>query len=195
MKLSKKSLRSVKIVLSCILLAVMLGFLVYVNVTEIAKGKAAYRTVAGSSFRNVTYFQNFSMDTFDGGTFTNNDFAGYKVIVVNVWEPYCSSCLKEMPELNELSKEYKDKGLLLVGVQGNAIQYPQDIQLGFDEIEPLDISFPMLLADQGFHDEVRPYLNDAFPGTWVLDEQGNILDFTASAKSRDAWAQYFDRFL
>ncbi len=195
MKLTEKAFGRIKIVLACIILGSMLGFLVYVNVTEIAKGNATLRTVAGSSFRNVTYFQNFSMETFDGGTFSNKDFEGYKVIVINVWEPYCSSCLKEMPELDELSKEYKDKGLLLVGVQGNAIQYPQDIPLGYDAIEPLNISFPMLLADRGFHDEVRPYLNDAFPGTWVLDAEGNILDFTASAKSKDAWAEYFDRFL
>ncbi len=195
MKIKKKNFITAKYIFGGLLLCFMLAFLIYVNVTEIALGNSTLRTVAGSSFRNVTYFQDFSMKTFEGKTFSNADFAGYDVIVINVWEPYCSSCLKEMPELEELSKEYKDKGLLLVGVQGNAIQYPQDVQLGYEEIEPLNITFPMLLADQRFHDEVRPYLNNAFPGTWILDSQGNILDFTASAKSKDDWATYFDQFL
>lgn len=195
MRITEQSLTRAKKIFGASLIVFMLAFLIFVNITEMKRGNETLRTVAGSSFRNVTYFQNFTVDTFDGKTFSNRDFEGYEVIVVNVWEPYCSSCLKEMPELEELSKEYKDKGLLLVGLQGNAVKYPQDIQLGYDETEPLNITFPMLLADQGFHDEVRPYLNDAFPGTWVLDSEGNILDFTSGAKSKDAWAEYFDRFL
>ena len=193
--LNSKSLKQIKTVVAAVLLLLMLIFLIWVNVSEIKKGNATNRTVAGSTFRNVTYFNDFSLKTFEGDDFSNKDFEGYDVIVVNVWEPWCTSCLKEMPELDEIAAEYKDKGLLLVELQGMAYDDPDDVQLGYDEIGDLEVTLTQLLADEKFSEEVLPYLNNSFPGTFVLDPDGNILDFTASSKSKADWMKYFDGFL
>jgi thiol-disulfide isomerase/thioredoxin len=43
-------------------------------------------------------------------------FEGYDVIMLNFWGTFCGPCIKEMPDLGELSAEYADKNVLIVGV-------------------------------------------------------------------------------
>ena len=194
-KMKRQHLKMIKMIAGGILLCLMAAFLVWVNISEMQKGSATDRTIAGSTYRDMTYFSNFSLKTFDGKSFSNEDFKGYDVIIVNVWEPGCKSCLQEMPELDELAAEYKAKGILLIGIQGNAHVYPEDVETGIQEMKDLQISMTQLLADETFSDEVLPYLHNSFPGTWVLDAQGNVLDFTASTKSKADWQAYLDQYV
>lgn len=195
MKISKPQYDKLKKIIEIIILIVLAGFVIYVNVSEIRKGNSTKRTIAGSNFRDVEYFKDFNLKTFGDEGFSNQNLDGYDVIIVNIWEPYCTPCLEEMPELDELNREYKEKGLLVVSLQGMAYKNPEDVGLGIELVENMNISMPVLLADQRFSEEVLPYLNESFPGTFVLDKEGNILDFVAGAKSKAAWQEYFDSFL
>ena len=49
----------------------------------------------------------FSFNTLDGNIITNNDLKG-KATVLVVWATWCGDCIREIPELNELKKKYKD---------------------------------------------------------------------------------------
>jgi thiol-disulfide isomerase/thioredoxin len=51
----------------------------------------------------------------DGRAFKLSDYAG-KVILINLWASWCGPCRQEMPHLVELNKEYKARGLQLVGL-------------------------------------------------------------------------------
>jgi len=51
----------------------------------------------------------------DGETFRLSDFRG-KVLVVDFWATYCPPCVRQVPQLAELSKKYRDKGLEVVGL-------------------------------------------------------------------------------
>jgi cytochrome c biogenesis protein CcmG/thiol:disulfide interchange protein DsbE len=51
----------------------------------------------------------------DGGTFKLSDFQG-KVLVVDFWATYCPPCVRQVPQLAELSRKYRDKGLEVVGL-------------------------------------------------------------------------------
>lgn len=195
MMITREKLKKIKKILGITILAIMLLILILINATEIKKGNAANRTIAGSTYRNVDYFRDFSLETFDGKTFSNENLKEYRITVINIWEPYCSACLKEMPELDELSREYRDKGLQLVAVQGNAFVYPEDVELGCSQIADMGVTLPMIYADEKFSEQILPILDNSFPGTFVVDSEGNILDFTVSAKSKEGWMEYFDSFL
>lgn len=195
MMITREKLKKIEKILGITILAIMLLILILINATEIKKGNAANRTIAGSTYRNVDYFRDFSLETFDGKTFSNENLKEYRITVINIWEPYCSACLKEMPELDELSREYRDKGLQLVAVQGNAFVYPEDVELGCSQIADMGVTLPMIYADEKFSEQILPILDNSFPGTFVVDSEGNILDFTVSAKSKEGWMEYFDSFL
>jgi cytochrome c biogenesis protein CcmG/thiol:disulfide interchange protein DsbE len=51
----------------------------------------------------------------DGASFKLADFKG-KVVVVDFWATYCPPCVKQIPQLAELSKRHRDKGLEIIGL-------------------------------------------------------------------------------
>ena len=55
-----------------------------------------------------TQTPNVTFKDADGNRYTINDFRG-KVIVMDVWATWCSSCLKNMPKFMELIKEFEGK--------------------------------------------------------------------------------------
>ncbi len=79
----------------------------------------------------------------DGGTFKLSDFQG-KVLVVDFWATYCGPCVKQVPQLAELSRKYRDKGLAVVGItsdersdQEKVVEFLKkagaDYTIGFDD--------------------------------------------------------------
>ena len=36
--------------------------------------------------------------------------------MINIWEPWCGPCVEEIPSLAKLYDEYRDEGLLILGV-------------------------------------------------------------------------------
>ncbi len=57
----------------------------------------------------------FSIPTFDGGTFSLAKQRG-QVVVVNFWASWCIPCRDEAPTLERTWRKYKDRGVVLVGV-------------------------------------------------------------------------------
>jgi thiol-disulfide isomerase/thioredoxin len=51
----------------------------------------------------------------DGAAFKLADYSG-KVLLVNLWATWCGPCRQETPELVKLYKEFKSKGLEVVGL-------------------------------------------------------------------------------
>lgn len=175
--------------------AFLLFWVVRINVVEIRKNDNLPQTVGASKSRNVTYFSDFSMETFDGGSFSAEDLGKAKITVVNAWGPYCTNCLDEMPYLEEISKEYKDRGLQIVGIESDAFEYPEDLELARSLAAAAGVTYPLLIADSGYDAQVRPMLLNALPGTWIVDSNGKVLDFVQGGKTKEAWIQYFEMYL
>ena len=57
----------------------------------------------------------FTLPDLEGNSLTLSDFKG-KVIILNFWATWCSPCRKEIPDFIELYENYKDEGLLIIGV-------------------------------------------------------------------------------
>jgi cytochrome c biogenesis protein CcmG/thiol:disulfide interchange protein DsbE len=57
----------------------------------------------------------FSLTTFDGQTFDTSQMRG-QVIVVNFWASWCIPCEQEAAELQQASEDYKDSGVVFLGV-------------------------------------------------------------------------------
>ena len=55
------------------------------------------------------------VEKLDGGTFKLSDYQG-KVLVLDFWATYCPPCVRQVPQLAELSRKYRDKGVEVVGL-------------------------------------------------------------------------------
>ncbi len=51
----------------------------------------------------------------DAASFKEADYKG-KVLVMDFWATWCGPCKMEIPHLIELQKEYRDQGLVVVGI-------------------------------------------------------------------------------
>lgn len=182
-----------------IIIGVFLAFLLFwvarINVIEIRKDNNSPQTVNASKCRNITYFRDFSMETFDGGAFTSEDLRNAKITVFNAWGPYCTNCLDEMPYLDEIGRELKDQGLQIVGIQSDAFEFPEDMELARKEAADTGVTYPLLIADEAYDEELRPMLLNALPGTWIVDADGTILDYVQGGKTKEAWTRYLEEFL
>jgi cytochrome c biogenesis protein CcmG, thiol:disulfide interchange protein DsbE len=58
----------------------------------------------------------FTLSRLDGsGESSLSDYRG-KVVILNFWASWCDPCKDEAPLLQELSKEYADRGVVVLGV-------------------------------------------------------------------------------
>jgi peroxiredoxin len=53
--------------------------------------------------------------TLDGRSLKLSDYDN-KVVVLNIWATWCGPCRLEMPDLVKLNKEYKSRGLVVLGL-------------------------------------------------------------------------------
>jgi peroxiredoxin len=57
----------------------------------------------------------YTLKDMHGTTVKLADFKG-KAILLNYWATWCGPCKKEIPVLNDLYAQYKDKGLAIIGI-------------------------------------------------------------------------------
>lgn len=61
-------------------------------------------------------FVDFKLRDLKGKTFHLSEHASEKVIFINFFATYCKPCKKEIPRLVELDREFRDKGLMIIGI-------------------------------------------------------------------------------
>jgi cytochrome c biogenesis protein CcmG/thiol:disulfide interchange protein DsbE len=90
-----------------------------VSESEMASAAGATpRPVPTPNAEEIVKAHNVEIEKLDGKTFKLADFRG-KVLVVDFWATYCPPCVKQMPKLAALSKQYKDQGVEIVGLSAD----------------------------------------------------------------------------
>lgn len=113
--------------------------------------------------------KNISFETNDinGATFSTEMISDAKLVMLNLWEPWCGPCVREMPDLNQLYEDYKDKGLLIVGSY-STFEMDSDAK---EIIDRLGISYPIIKCNQSINSIAQDYV----PATYLLDRNGNLI--------------------
>ena len=65
-----------------------------------------------------------------------------QVVMINFWATWCGPCRQEMPLLDSIYKQYKDKGFTLLGVN-----VEPDPKLANDWLKTRPVSFPVLCSE------------------------------------------------
>ena len=117
-------------------------------------------------------FTDFEMQTPDGKAVKLSDYVGKgKVVLVDFWASWCGPCRREMPNLVEAYKKYRNKGFEIVGVS-----LDRDAEAWKNGIEKLDITWPQM-SDLKYWDceGAKLYAVSSIPHTVLIDGEGIIL--------------------
>ena len=117
-------------------------------------------------------FTDFEMKTPDGKAVKLSDYVGKgKVVLVDFWASWCGPCRREMPNLVEAYKKYRNKGFEIVGVS-----LDRDAEAWKNGIEKLDITWPQM-SDLKYWDceGAKLYAVSSIPHTVLIGGDGTIL--------------------
>ena len=100
-----------------------------------------------------------------------SSYAG-KVLVVNLWATWCGPCRAEIPELEKLHKEFRSKGLEVVGLS------TEDPRFSVEKVKNFVADFEMTYRVGWATNEVALELmqgRDSIPQSFVISRDGQIL--------------------
>jgi cytochrome c biogenesis protein CcmG/thiol:disulfide interchange protein DsbE len=104
--------------------------------------------------------------TVQGGSIDAADYAG-RVLVVNIWATWCAPCREEQPALQQVWREYQDRGVRFVGVN-----YRDDSAAAGAWIDEFGVTYPSIEDHAGGWADDFGFLG--LPDTYVADAGGTI---------------------
>ncbi len=123
----------------------------------------------------------FASVTLDDRPIRSIDFIGDKVLLLEFWSVFCTSCIQEMPFLAELQKKYAGRGLTVIGI--NTDFFGQERVSRFLGKLPQQPEYPVVLdRDQSIS---KAFNVEALPVTVIIDSSGWIRMYHLGYKRED----------
>lgn len=104
-----------------------------------------------------------------------------KVVLVDFWASWCGPCRESLPVLNELAKTYRDKGLVVVGVN---IDKTPELARAFLAKHKLELSFAVV--NDKAHQVAERYAPPTMPSSYMIGRDGKIVSVHAGYRQSDA---------
>ncbi|WJH34233.1 redoxin domain-containing protein [Paenibacillus aurantius] len=150
-------------------------------------------TMAGSVFKDDKLPRvgdkapDFKLAGLDGQVHRLSDYKG-KAVIVNFWGTFCEPCRKEMPDIQQQSKEWADSAVVLgVNVMGESKVTVKSF------IDQVKVDFPILLdPDDATR---RKYGVADFPTTFFINPEGKIVQIVTGPLKEQAIRQTLSAIL
>lgn len=124
-----------------------------------------------------------------GNTHKLSDYKG-KVVFLNFWATWCPPCREEMPHIEEIYKEYgynKNDVVILGAASPATAENPSPQDESEEKIKAFltknNYTFPVVFDIKG--EIFRNYYINAFPTTFMIDREGNMMGYVAGGLSKE----------
>lgn len=112
----------------------------------------------------------FESSALGGGRVALHELLARGPVLLNFWALWCKPCLKELPELDHLQREYGDRGFTVLAVNGDS---PVDVTRVAPFVKSRGYTFPVVTDLDGRLR--RRFQVNALPTAILLDGQGRIV--------------------
>lgn len=138
------------------------------HIAASAQSKVDYKSVAIlQPMKDIAPTPEFSLATPDGKKISLKDFRG-KIVLLNFWASWCVPCREEMPAMEKLYQEYKDKNFTIL-----AVAVKDRRQDTIDFLKELKITYPIALdPDAKVGQEYGAF---GLPATYLIGPKGEGL--------------------
>lgn len=136
---------------------------------------------------DAVYAPDFTVYDKQGNPVHFSDFKG-KPVVLNFWASWCGPCKSEMPDFEQVYQELGDKvQFLMVNATDG---YQETLESASSYVEGMGYTFPVFYDTQ--LDAINTYGIYAFPTTFFINAQGELVAHAVSMLSRDLLQQGID---
>ncbi len=120
----------------------------------------------------------FTLVDLEGNEVALSDFRG-KTVFINFWATWCPPCRAEMPEIEAVHQEYKDRGVVVLGVD-----ISEPVSTVRQYIQKGGFSWTIVLDSTG--EVARNYQIAAIPTSFFIDGEGIIRAVNIGAMTKRA---------
>jgi len=137
------------------------------------------------------YPPNYSVN--QGEVLKLSDLKG-KVVLVDFWATWCAPCRKGIPDLVELKKEFKDKGVEIVGISVDALTRggvtAADV---IPFMETYKINYPIVRGDQLVINAFGGI--QSIPTSFLIDKEGRVIVKYEQLVSKETYVENINKIL
>jgi len=110
---------------------------------------------------------NLELKDVEGRALRLGDYKG-RVVLLNFWATWCAPCRAEMPDLIKWQREYKGKGLQVIGVT----YPPEELTEVRKYIKSIKVNYPVALGEE----QTKALFDkgETIPVTVVIDKKGMV---------------------
>ena len=132
-----------------------------------------------------------------GGKTSLSDLKG-KFVYIDLWATWCSPCIKEIPSLKKVEKQYEGKNIEFVSISVDEGRgYKGDAAAAYEGWKKMvaekELGGIQLFADNGFRSQfVQDYKVNGIPRFILIDPNGNIVSADAPRPSSSALIDLFN---
>ncbi len=168
------------------------GIIMGLLTTDRMKDKLTLRYNSAKSTKTGFASVDFNYENFDGGMTSLEDLRG-KLLYIDVWATWCGPCLKEMPALKELIKEYAEKDIDFVSI---SIDSKNDYDKWRKMVPEKNVGGIQLYDAEGLNsDFMKAFSVGLIPRFMMIDSEGKIITAQAPRPSSDDVRKFIDGHL
>jgi peroxiredoxin len=122
----------------------------------------------------------FTLQALDGKTYTLSELKG-NAVLVNLWATWCPPCRAEMPAIEKMYREYKDRGFIVLAVD---MTHQDDMSKVAPFIQEYGLTFPVLLDETGA--AASAYQMRSLPSSYFINRAGVISEVVIGGPMAEA---------
>lgn len=182
-KAKKSKKKRNRFIFRSIILAVLVGAVVFALVSNSQKDKTIYKVGdQAPDFKLEQINENNELESIQ-----LSDLEG-KGVMLNFWATYCEPCEAEMPYMQKLYPEYHNQGIEIVAVSLDGGQLVID-----RFIDKYDLTFPVMHDSKGQVSDL--YKVGPIPSTFFINPEGEIVEIVEGALTLERLESYFQQVL
>lgn len=95
-----------------------------------------------------------------------------KVVLIDFWTYSCINCLRTLPFITKWYADYKDKGLVIIGVHTPEFEFEKDPQNVAEAASRLGVTYP--IAQDNDYKTWLAFSNQYWPAHYLIDKDGYL---------------------
>ena len=164
------------------------------NDTESSEAAKTPDTSEEAEPETVYHVGSFTMEDINGNIHTEAMFQDYDLTMVNVFATWCSPCIAEIPDLEQLSQDMADNGVGVVGIvldtaDGEGGVDADALDAAKTLAQELETTYPFLVPDAGLMNGLLTGIQ-SIPTTFFVDSEGNLTGYAyVGSRSLEDWTE------